>query len=86
MDGGCLRPSPGRDFLPVVAGRRPLDFLCLSVSDWGVSSGGALAPSAWPPLVGGVGHGETWCFQLWYRDRDPVATTNFSDGLRVLFE
>ncbi|MDF1837633.1 MAG: hypothetical protein P1V35_07190, partial [Planctomycetota bacterium] len=30
--------------------------------------------------------GETWHFQCWYRDMDPASTSNFSNGLSVLFE
>ncbi len=30
--------------------------------------------------------GETWNFQCWFRDQNPGNTSNFSDGLSVLFE
>ncbi len=30
--------------------------------------------------------GETWNFQLWYRDQDPTPTSNFTQGVSVLFE
>ncbi len=29
--------------------------------------------------------GQTWNFQLWYRDKNPNTTSNFSDGLSVIF-
>ena len=29
--------------------------------------------------------GEEWNFQLWYRDNNPSATSNFTDGLTVIF-
>ena len=30
--------------------------------------------------------GETWNFQYWYRDLNPTATSNFSDGIAILFQ
>jgi hypothetical protein len=32
-----------------------------------------------------VAPGESWRFQYWYRDANPQATSNLTDGLRVLF-
>jgi len=29
--------------------------------------------------------GETWNFQAWYRDKHPTVTSNFTDGISVLF-
>ena len=29
--------------------------------------------------------GETWNFQAWFRDNNPVSTSNFTDGLSILF-
>ena len=29
--------------------------------------------------------GETWNFQCWYRDKNPGTTSNFTDGVSVLF-
>jgi hypothetical protein len=29
--------------------------------------------------------GETWSFTAWYRDANPTLTSNFTDGLEVLF-
>jgi len=29
--------------------------------------------------------GQTWRFQLWYRDANPTVTSNFSDGLAITF-
>ncbi len=30
--------------------------------------------------------GETWNFQCWYRDANPAATSNFTQGLEITFE
>ncbi|MCP5020644.1 MAG: hypothetical protein GY930_02610 [bacterium] len=30
--------------------------------------------------------GQTWYFQNWYRDNNPSSTSNFSDGLQILFQ
>jgi hypothetical protein len=30
--------------------------------------------------------GETWNFELWYRDNNPGPTSNFSDGLTITFQ
>jgi len=38
------------------------------------------------PELGPVASGDTWFFQCWYRDRNPLATTNFSDALELPFE
>lgn len=32
-----------------------------------------------------VGPGETWYFQCWHRDQNPGPTSNFTEGLRVVF-
>lgn len=37
-----------------------------------------------PPSA--VQAGETWSFSTWYRDVNPSATSNFSDGFEVLFQ
>jgi len=37
----------------------------------------------WPPVA--VIPGETWHFTTWFRDNNPGATSNFTDGLSVLF-
>ncbi len=29
--------------------------------------------------------GEAWSFQAWYRDQNPGGTSNFTDGVQVLF-
>ena len=29
--------------------------------------------------------GETWNFQAWFRDNNPTSTSNFTDGLEILF-
>ena len=29
--------------------------------------------------------GETWNFQAWFRDSNPTATSNFTDGLEIQF-
>jgi hypothetical protein len=33
-----------------------------------------------------VAPGETWNFQAWYRDANPVPTSNFTDALQVMFQ
>ena len=39
------------------------------------------------PLVAMQVHpGESWNFQAWYRDVNPHSTTNFTDGVQVVFE
>ena len=30
--------------------------------------------------------GETWSFQAWYRDRNPIATSNFTDAMSITFQ
>ncbi|MCP3919283.1 MAG: hypothetical protein GY711_27405 [bacterium] len=37
-----------------------------------------------PPVA--VQPGETWNFQCWFRDNNPVPTSNFTDGLSVTFD
>ena len=39
-----------------------------------------------PPLNQAVMAGETWNFTTWYRDKNPTPTSNFSDGISVLFQ
>ena len=39
-----------------------------------------------PSFSHSVMPGESWNFQLWYRDTNPGATSNFSDGLAVTFQ
>jgi len=38
------------------------------------------------PNFGAVVAGETWSFQCWYRDVNPTSTSNFTDGLEVVFQ
>ena len=40
-----------------------------------------------PALLGTVNvmAGETWNYQLWYRDQNPTSTTNYSNPVEVLF-
>lgn len=40
------------------------------------------------PLNGGVAvqPGETWHYQLWFRDQNPGSTSNFTDGLAITFQ
>ena len=47
----------------------------------------AVSPLALPEPTGAVSAqvGETWNFQAWYRDADPVATSNFTDAVAVVF-
>ena len=39
-----------------------------------------------PPPGMSVAAGQTWNFQYWYRDWDPVATSNFSNGVELLLQ
>ncbi|HIG86354.1 MAG TPA: hypothetical protein EYQ25_04855 [Planctomycetes bacterium] len=34
----------------------------------------------------GIQPGETWNFQAWFRDRNPNQTTNFTNGISILFQ
>ncbi|MCP3920428.1 MAG: hypothetical protein GY711_33285 [bacterium] len=37
-----------------------------------------------PPVP--IAAGETWYFQAWYRDRNPTVTSNFTDGVSIVFQ
>ncbi len=56
------------------------------------NSGGAGAFSmvvdltSMPPLQSAVIAGETWNFTAWFRDVNPNQTSNFTDGLSILFQ
>jgi len=39
-----------------------------------------------PPLNVPVLPGDTWNFQAWFRDKNPSTTSNFTDGVSVLFQ
>jgi hypothetical protein len=39
-----------------------------------------------PTFAHTVMAGETWNFELWYRDNNPGPTSNFSDGLTITFQ
>jgi hypothetical protein len=39
-----------------------------------------------PSFSHSVMPGESWNFQLWFRDSNPGTTSNFSDGLQVTFQ
>lgn len=38
------------------------------------------------PMLSAVMPGETWNFQLWHRDDNPTATSNFTEAIEVVFE
>ena len=38
-----------------------------------------------PPLPAEVLRGQTWRFQVWYRDSVPEPTSNLTDGLKLTF-
>jgi hypothetical protein len=38
-----------------------------------------------PPISLAVSSGDTWNFQTWFRDSNPTGTSNFTDGLSILF-
>lgn len=39
-----------------------------------------------PTFAHSVAAGETWNYQLWFRDSNPSSTSNFSDGLTITFQ
>ena len=57
-----------------------------------LSSGGAgtfslvLDLNTLPNGQGAVQAGETWNYTAWFRDNNPAATSNFTDGLSILFQ
>jgi hypothetical protein len=38
-----------------------------------------------PPVQSSVLPGDTWNFVGWFRDKNPTNTSNFTDGLSILF-
>ena len=48
----------------------------------------AIDLTAMPQPVGHIAAqaGETWYFQAWYRDANPMSTSNFTDAVRVTFQ
>lgn len=42
-------------------------------------------PHDMPPPLGAILPGDTWNFQLWYRDKNPQSTSNFTNGVSVDF-
>ena len=38
-----------------------------------------------PPPLAAFNPGDTWIFQLWYRDQNPGPTSNFSGAIEILF-
>ena len=38
-----------------------------------------------PPINMAVSRGDTWNFQTWFRDSNPTNTSNFTDGISILF-
>jgi hypothetical protein len=88
--------SMTKDFVPFPGGSQ--GYLCLGgtlgrfrhlvgSSDGSGSFSAALdlwaLPPPWPPAVQA---GETWNFQVWFRDVNPTPTSNFTDGLEVRFD
>jgi hypothetical protein len=39
-----------------------------------------------PSFTHTISAGETWNFQCWYRDSNPMSTSNFSDGISILYQ
>jgi hypothetical protein len=39
-----------------------------------------------PTFAHAISPGESWNFQLWFRDSNPTTTSNLSDGLTVNFQ
>ena len=57
--------------------------------DWVIAADGTASFSPdLTQLPGGaqVQPGERWSFQLWFRDSNPGATSNFSNGVELLFQ
>ncbi len=73
----CLAGSIGRFVGPGQVQNSGLDGVIDLVVD----------PSALPQPLGPVAvqPGETWNFQAWFRDGNPQATSNFSNGIEVMF-
>ena len=69
--GGGTKGSPGGGF----SGGGGSFFLGLDLNDT-PQPGGSVAIVA----------GETWNFQAWFRDMNPGPTSNFTDGVSVLFQ
>jgi hypothetical protein len=38
-----------------------------------------------PPVQSSVLPGDTWNFVAWFRDKNPTNTSNFTDGISILF-
>ena len=39
-----------------------------------------------PPTRNLIQPGNTWNFQLWFRDQNPGTTSNTTDGVSILFQ
>ena len=90
-----LLNSDVQDFQSVVPGSQ--GNLCLggSILRYGkfiLNSGGAGTFSLavdlnnLPNGQGAVQPGETWNYTAWFRDNNPTPTSNFTDGLSILFQ
>ena len=56
-------------------------------SDPGGTASFDLDFAAFPPVVGGwPSPGDTLRFQIWYRDDNPLPTSNLTDGVAITFE
>jgi len=90
---GLLLASEKTGFLPGAGGGRGT--LCLKAPVARFSASAAVSSAAgtfgWDvdlsavPGFGQVLPGQTWHFQVWYRDDDPGPTSNLSDAASVLF-
>jgi hypothetical protein len=70
----CLSGSIGRFNAPGQVFQGPTGSIQVDLTSIPVSPAASVQP------------GETWNFQLWYRDNNPGPTSNFSDGLAVTFQ
>ena len=80
--------NPGGSFGNLCLGS-PIGRFASQIQNTGVGGTFAIAVdlAAMPmnPIVG-VAPGESWSFQAWYRDDDPMPTSNFTDAATVTFQ
>lgn len=53
-----------------------------------IQNSGASGTYAFPVdlITGGIFPGQTWYFQGWHRDANPIATSNFTEAVEVVFQ
>ena len=75
LSGGIGRYNPAAGYPVVSSGAGGSIVLSLDLSSTPTPAGTA-----------GVVAGETWNFQCWYRDLNPMPVSNFTDGVSVTFQ